>query len=219
MHAEFWQKRWSEGRLGFHQSHVNDLLRAYWPKLGCLPEQNVFVPLCGKSLDMLWLRQQGHPIVANDLIDTAAQDFFSEAQLAYQCQRKMSFTEYSSPEIRFWAGDYFALAPEWISPEGAPIGFYDRAALAAMPPGQQARYVEQLARLVPPRSRGLIIALEQDKALDVGPPFSLPAAHLDRLFSPYFEIQAWAREPIAGKSPQAWDCVYALERRSTEAPG
>lgn len=54
MDADFWLARWREEQTGFHQQRVTPLLMKYWPTLG-LPEGcRVLVPLCGKSLDMIY---------------------------------------------------------------------------------------------------------------------------------------------------------------------
>ena len=60
MEPQFWQNRWRNGQIGFHQSSVDRNLRRHWPALNLGTARRVFVPLCGKSLDLLWLREQGH---------------------------------------------------------------------------------------------------------------------------------------------------------------
>lgn len=49
-----WLKRWDENRIGFHQSNINPYLQKYFDVFSS-SENNIFVPLCGKSLDMIWL--------------------------------------------------------------------------------------------------------------------------------------------------------------------
>ena len=45
---------------------------------------SVFVPLCGKTLDMVWLCQQGHTVVGCELSEIAALDFFKENSIPYE---------------------------------------------------------------------------------------------------------------------------------------
>ena len=60
MEAAFWHQKWKENRIGFHQADFNRWLQSWWSaQQGSDP---VLVPLCGKSRDMLWLREQGHPV-------------------------------------------------------------------------------------------------------------------------------------------------------------
>ncbi len=55
MKHDFWHEKWRSGKLGFHQEKVNSRLVRYWQLLDLNDGDPVFVPLCGKSLDMLWL--------------------------------------------------------------------------------------------------------------------------------------------------------------------
>ena len=41
------------------------------------------MPLCGKSLDMKWLAEQGHSVVGIDIVELAAQQFFTENDLPF----------------------------------------------------------------------------------------------------------------------------------------
>ncbi|MGZ8219431.1 MAG: thiopurine S-methyltransferase, partial [Methylomagnum sp.] len=51
-----WRQCWRDRHTDdFHQKVVNPLLIRFWPGLGLAEGSRVFVPLCGKSLDMLWL--------------------------------------------------------------------------------------------------------------------------------------------------------------------
>ena len=48
MNRDFWQARWDEGRIGFHQDEVNPYLQRYWPTLNVPPGatiKNVAGPL------------------------------------------------------------------------------------------------------------------------------------------------------------------------------
>ena len=67
MDADFWLQRWREGRTAFHQNRVMPLLEKHWPALGLKPGRRVFVPLAGKSLDMLWLAAQGQRVLGVEL--------------------------------------------------------------------------------------------------------------------------------------------------------
>lgn len=56
MNDTYWQDRWIHGETGFHQEKFNLYLRRYWHELHLPQESEIFVPLCGKSKGMLWLR-------------------------------------------------------------------------------------------------------------------------------------------------------------------
>ncbi len=81
MQHEFWHERWQQNQIGFHQQEVNPFLQGYWPSLKADPSDQVFVPLCGKSHDLLWLRAMGHHVVGVELSPLAVDSFFSENSL------------------------------------------------------------------------------------------------------------------------------------------
>ena len=80
---EYWENRWITNQTGWHRSVYNDLMVKYWPKLGIPTDSKVLVPLCGKSLDMLWLAEKGHAIVGIEFTRLAVERFFSENNLEH----------------------------------------------------------------------------------------------------------------------------------------
>jgi len=78
MKKDFWLERWERAEIGFHQDEINPYLRRFWPELKVAHGGEVFVPLCGKSLDMVWLRQQGCYVLGVELSQIAVRDFFRE---------------------------------------------------------------------------------------------------------------------------------------------
>ena len=76
MQPEFWQKRWADNQIGFHQAQISPYLQRHWSQLNLADNAQVLVPLCGKSLDMLWLAGQGHRVLGVELSRKAAEDFF-----------------------------------------------------------------------------------------------------------------------------------------------
>jgi thiopurine S-methyltransferase len=55
MHTEFWQSRWQRNDIGFHAREVNPMLVRHWSVVCRDNASRVLVPLCGKSIDLLWL--------------------------------------------------------------------------------------------------------------------------------------------------------------------
>ena len=55
MEPGFWHDRWVRAEIGFHKQEINVHLQQFWNCLELHPGERVFVPLCGKSLDLLWL--------------------------------------------------------------------------------------------------------------------------------------------------------------------
>ena len=153
----FWEDRWASGNIGFHRSSFNRQLLEYWPQLGVDPTATVFVPLCGKSLDMHWLARRGHTVIGNEVVVQAAEEFFHEAGMRPRCEELRGRTSLSHAGICILLGDFFELQPQEL--EGA-TAWYDRAAQVALPPAQRVRYYQHLARLLPSGAVGLSLTLE-----------------------------------------------------------
>lgn len=190
MKADYWHTCWQDGRLGFHQSRFNSRLEQFWTTIGVQQGASVLVPLCGKSLDMLMLHRLGHPVVGVELSEIAVEAFFTENQLSYEVHQNGNLQEFTgtgaATGLRLFAGDWFSLNIEQI---GAVGGFYDRAALIAMPPDMRQQYVEKLASLLPLGAVGLLISLAYDPTKMKGPPFSVPDGEVDKRLSGNFLIE------------------------------
>lgn len=201
MDPNFWHERWQHKQTGFHQTEINPLLEAFWPRCAdSVGPPRVFVPLCGKSLDMVWLRDHGHAVLGSELSPIAVGEFFRENGMSADQQTlNEEFVCYENGGIRLLCGNFFGLTPELVGEIGA---VYDRAALVAMPPEMQERYVDQLLRLLPGRPPMLIVTLEYDPEEMNGPPFPVPEETVARLFGSTYRIELLsARDALESNAP------------------
>ncbi|WP_026601077.1 thiopurine S-methyltransferase [Methylomonas sp. 11b] len=152
-----WLQFWRDRRTDFHQIAVNSLLAQFWPSLHAAPGSRVFVPLCGKSLDMLWLVEQGHQVIGVELSEVAVKAFFKENRLRPVRRRLGKFTLWRSGRLSILCGDYFALSAAEL---GKIDTVYDRAALTALPEDIRGQYVSQLRRIVPETATILLLTAE-----------------------------------------------------------
>lgn len=176
MQQDFWLQCWQQDQLGWQQDDAHPLLRS--APSDWLNASPVFVPLCGKSPDLLFLAQQAR-VIGAELSEIACRDFFAENHLQATCTPEGAFVCYSAATIQLWQGDFFALSPEQVA-ECRRI--YDRAALIALPAAMRQDYVHQLRALMPTADM-LLLSLEYPVAEKNGPPFSVPAEEIFRLFS------------------------------------
>ncbi len=184
MKPEFWLQRWEENKIGFHLDEVNPHLIEHWPSLGIGPGFRVFVPLCGKSVDLSWLAEQGYFVEAIELSENAIEQFFAEQGIDYQREQKGDWLVFESDQIRIWCGDFFQLATEQLGPIDA---VYDRAALIALPEELRANYVNKLLTLVGPVPQ-LLVTLDYPQQQMSGPPFSVPKNEVANLYRDHFDI-------------------------------
>lgn len=204
MQPEFWLERWQSGQVGFHQPAVHSSLTRYGDVLaprGAHPLRTgrVFVPLCGKSIDMLWLRDAGHEVVGVELSAIAAEAFCMENGLPARRRVLTNFDCYEAPGVALLRGDFFALTHAILGPVNA---VYDRAAMVSFAPELRASYVAQLAELIAAGTPVLLVSMEYPVAEISGPPFSLPRAEVEQLCTRYFDIQELGREEILANEPR-----------------
>jgi thiopurine S-methyltransferase len=202
MEADFWHERWRRGEIGFHQDAYHHGLVRWWPTLGLPVQSRVFVPLCGKSLDMAWLREQGHVIAGIELSPLAVESFFGERGLAASRVRSGTLEKWSADGYEIWCGDFFSLTPEELGPVQ---GLYDRAAFHALPPAMRARYAAHLAALLPAGARGLLVSLEYPQHEMNGPPFSLSLAELEALTASHFSLAPLQTIDVLSMEPRFRD--------------
>jgi len=171
MEREFWHQRWQNNEIGFHKDRVNPYLLSHWPSLAVeQADSRVFIPCCGKSLDLLWLAQQGHTVVGIEISSLAVETFFSENGLTPEVKSLDRFTVYSAPGIEIYCGDLFDLNTDII---GTIDAVYDRAAMIAMPAEMRGDYCQQLRRLTDDSAPILLVTMEYPQTEMQGPPFSV----------------------------------------------
>ena len=182
---EFWHHRWETEQIGWHRAEFNDMLLKHWPSLGLESETAVLVPLCGKSLDMVWLAQQGHSIVGLELVDKAVQSFFEEGGMTPEKEVLGAHRRYVCPPFTVIQGDVFALEENTVQADA----WYDRAAMIALPDVMRGAYVEQLRRQTKAGAAGLLITYAYPQHEMEGPPFALHDEDVKRFFSDGFEVE------------------------------
>jgi thiopurine S-methyltransferase len=192
---EFWLERWKTQDIGFHQPQFEPALDKFWSRLALPAGARVFVPLCGKSLDMQWLADSGFAVIGSELSEQAVDEFFAERGLVPNVRREGAFTIKSSGPYEIWVGDFFAL------PDAAVTGVaavYDRAALVALPAGMQKQYADKLRSLLP-GAPILLITVDYDQRQMDGPPFATSPRTVDQLFADRYErIDLVSKDVLAG---------------------
>ena len=204
MEAKFWQKKWDEDSIGFHQATVNKRLEQYWPKVLRTDTSSadrvtsaegscVFVPLCGKSLDMLWLHSHGHKVLGVELSEKAVKAFFDENKLGYEVRETSDFIHYEGMDnasgISILVGDFFAMRDTHCQ---ECVTYYDRAAMIAMEPQLRRKYAAHLSTVLPSGARGLLLTIDYDQAQMKGPPFSVSDENVTELLGGAFYIEELA---------------------------
>jgi thiopurine S-methyltransferase len=193
-HLKRWEEGWASGRysvLGqcFHKPAVHPLLDRFFTLLELRPGEGnqVLVPLCGKSVDMIYIADQrvnalgleaiSRPIdefadlVQNEKLPADERVLHSAAQHHWQ-RDSQSF-------VGIVEGD--ALCFKSDQDKGPMDAVWDRAALVALRPEDREAYVAMLNRAVKPGGKILLCVVEHDITVSdedtspYGPPYSISA--------------------------------------------
>ena len=103
-------------------------------------------------------------------------------------------TRYSAAGIDIFQGDIFDLSRGELLEVDA---IYDRAALIALPEPLRTRYARHLVEITD-RATQLLVCLNYEQQLLVGPPFSVNGAEVARLYQNAYDIKALGSTQVAG---------------------
>ena len=212
MEPSFWHNRWQTNQTGWHERAVNPLLITHFSSLNIPPGRRVFVPLCGKSLDLGWLLAQGYAVAGAELSELAVTQLFAELRMEPTISEVGQHKHFHGEKIDIFVGDLFDLSREVLGPVDA---VYDRAALVALPDSMRVQYTTHLKSLTTLAPQ-LLIGYEYDQTIVPGPPFSVTSDELHRHYSDSYTLTPLARidvpNGLKGKCP-ATEHVWRLEKR------
>ena len=183
-HTEFWQQRWSDGQTGFHLNDTHPDLHAFLPQLNLNIGDTVFVPLCGKTLDIGYLLAKGYRVVAVEMVEYAVKQLFNQLSMTPDIYQWKQGVCYRASGLTVYVGDYFDLRAKECS-EACAV--YDRAAMLAIPHKLQAQYCRHLSEITD-HAKQLVITVEFDQDKVDGPPFTLSEKDIRRYYGESYHI-------------------------------
>lgn len=187
MQEQFWKQAWEEGRIGFHGEVPHELLVSYRDQL---KGPKVLVPLCGKSLDLLYLHGQNFDVTGVELSGLALDQFESEHKLSFEKTIEGSHEYRSMDRLKLICGNFFSYESDQFD------SIYDRAAAIALPQEMRQRYYKKIDSLLAPSGVILMIVINAPKrevSLDFGPPFFIPDAEIQAAFADNYQINELAK--------------------------
>lgn len=199
MQPDFWLDRWRTAQIGFHQAAVDRHLKAYWPLLKLPAGSAVFVPLCGKSLDLMWLQTSGHDVTGVELSPIALESFLMENGIPARRRVLSDFDAYEAKGLILYRGDFFKLTRTLL---GKIAAVYDRAALISWTPAAREAYVNHLTSITSPGTQTLLIAVEFPPEQMSGPPFPLTRDAIENLYASHYSIIELGRHEILELEPR-----------------
>lgn len=179
MDASFWLDKWERNETGFHAPEPHTFLLRNFPALKLSTGAHVFVPLCGKTVDIHWLLAQGFRVTGSELSQIAVESLFQD--LGYKPE--ITLTDYgpcySAGCLRVFVGDIFRLDTNAL---GVVDAVYDRAALIALPQDMRRLYAAHIVQITH-AAQQLLVCLDYDQAKRGGPPFSVDERELSTLYA------------------------------------
>ena len=195
MKAQFWHQKWESNDIAFHEREANPLLVSNIDKL-LLPEgARLFLPLCGKTLDIAWLLAKGYSVVGAELSELAIEQLFQELGVAPNIETQGELKRYHAPGIDIFVGDIFAISAKQL---GQVDAIYDRAALVALPEEMRNKYSQHLVE-ISAKAPQLVICFEYDQSVMSGPPFSIGEKEVRAHYEKHYQIQQVDRQQYYAK--------------------
>jgi len=194
MEASFWHERWSTNEIGFHQSKPNALLEKHIGDLDLSSGSRIFLPLCGKTLDIGWLLSKGYRVAGAELSETAVRQLFEELGVTPAIAPAGTLTRYSAPDIDIFVGDIFELSADHL---GRVDAIYDRAALVALPDEMRRRYARQVTEITDTAPQ-LLLTFEYDQSEMAGPPFSIDGETVKALYDACYRSTLLEKSDVTG---------------------
>lgn len=211
MEHDFWHQKWEKNEIGFHVGEANPLLVNSFHQLLLAQGARVFLPLCGKTLDIAWLYSQGYRVVGIELNASAIEQLFSEIDVEPVITRMGGLSHYGADNIDIFVGDFFELSADMLGPVDV---IYDRAALVALPEEMRKQYTSHLMTITNYAPQ-LLITYEYEQTEMDGPPFSLSEVEVNRHYHDHYKISVFdsvnVQGGFKGKLP-ATEHIWLLKR-------
>ncbi len=189
MDNNYWRQKWLDGDIGFHQHQVEPALVANFAACQLPAKARIFLPLCGKTLDMLWLQQQGFQVVGAELSELAVAEFFQSLGVVPAIIEYPNHRYYHSQGIGIWLGDVFDLNRTLL---GQVDAVYDRAALVALPAAIRTRYAQHISSITA-QAPQLLLSFVYEQQQYAGPPFSVSADEIEQLYAAHYQPKLLAQ--------------------------
>jgi thiopurine S-methyltransferase len=184
--AKFWHERWEKQEIPFHERKPNPIIVKHFARLGLRKGERVFVPLCGKTLDIHWLLSKGYRVAGAELSQIAVGQLFDELGMEPTISKAKSGSglKYSAKNIDIFVGDIFEVTRARV---GVIDAIYDRAALVALPEAVRKRYSAHLMKLSN-RVPQLVVTYDYDQSALPGPPFSISNPELVQHYGRNYDL-------------------------------
>ena len=202
---DFWLDIWQKNQTRFHQENFNRHLTKFITDLKLAKKTKTLVPLCGKTLDLLFLKSLDLDITGIEISHLAIKQFFLENNLKIERQHNNIY-QYDE-NLKIICTDFFSYQ------NNQKFSFvYDRASLIALSKEDRKKYVNVLKSILEKNAKILIIILEYTSTKDIAPPYSVSTNDFYELFSSDFTIKLLCEKKIEQKNIKIKEINTMTER-------
>jgi thiopurine S-methyltransferase len=149
----------------------------------------ILVPLCGKTRDLLFLKEQGLKVIGIEGNRIPIEEFKKESGLELREGTSNDYVishETEDGSLRIYQADFLTL--DFLPLTKTIDCVWDRAALNAITVDQRSAYIASVKKLLKQPFKYLLSAYEYDSSKGNGPPYSLPFMDIQQLFGDFATI-------------------------------
>ncbi|CAK8674631.1 unnamed protein product [Clavelina lepadiformis] len=181
----YWRNLWKNDQAWFHMSDAHpDMLKFQDQFLrdNC----RVYVPLCGKSVDLKYLADKGHEVVGCEFCETAILQFFEEQSIKYERYQHPTapyeIFKATDKNITIYKGDFFALGSSIM---GKVDAIWDRGSFVAIDPSRRREYADVIYDVINADGKYLLYSVEYEGNIS-STPYNVQEQEIDDIFGQKF---------------------------------
>lgn len=179
---QYWCDRWDNNDVNsFNQQEPNQFLTKHLPTFNLQSGQTCIVPLCGISIDMIYLASLKIKVIGIEISETAVKSFFNKHQIPYTIlSTPNNHTIYCSENINIIISDIFKITKDDFITKSSL--WYDRGGYIALPLYLRPDYANKMHELCQFDTKVLLITSVHDGDQD-NPAFSITEAEIQNHFN------------------------------------
>ena len=181
--GEFYDAKYSKGYSPWHMDSVNYNLLKHYPNIQPAgePLRKILVPMAGKTVDIKWLADKGHEVVAVEISQSACREVFQRDDIPFEeldCPAvKGKLFRSLDGKIKMYCCDIFNFTAEI---EGQFKSVWERGAVIAFEEDLRKKYFEHVKTLVTVGCAWMSSIFQYDR--NVSSIFIIKKKHLKQLY-------------------------------------
>ncbi|XP_075246699.1 uncharacterized protein LOC142340123 isoform X2 [Convolutriloba macropyga] len=182
----FYDEKYSKGYSPWHMDTVNYNLLKHYNRIQPEgePLRKILVPMSGKTVDIKWLADKGHEVVAVEISQSACRQIFTRDNIPFEeidCpQVEGKLFKPVSGRIKAYCCDVFKFTKEV---EGEFESVWERGAVIAFEEDLRKKYFEHVKTLVSKGCSWMSSIFQYDRNVYYNHPYCLNDDEIERVFS------------------------------------